>query len=60
MAIIVNVDLDGGGAVKALKVNVDSVGEKTQLSVRPERVSVDSSILHQKIILLVRLKNLFI
>jgi len=38
-----NVDLDGGGEVKALKVNVDSVGEKTQLSVRPERVSVDSS-----------------
>ena len=37
-----NVDLDGGGEVKALKVNVDSVGEKTQLSVRPERVSVDS------------------
>jgi len=38
-----NVALDGGGEVKALKVNVDSVGEKTQLSVRPERVSVDSS-----------------
>jgi len=38
-----NVDLDGGGEVKALKVNVDSVGEKTQLSVRPERVTVDSS-----------------
>ncbi len=38
-----SVDLDGGGAVKALKVNVDSVGEKTQLSVRPERVTVDSS-----------------
>ena len=37
-----HVDLDGGGAVKALKVNVDSVGEKTQLSVRPERVTVDS------------------
>ena len=37
-----NVDLDGGGEVKALKVNVDSVGEKTQLSVRPERVTVDS------------------
>jgi putative spermidine/putrescine transport system ATP-binding protein len=38
-----NVDLDGGGSVRALKINVNSVGEKTQLSVRPERVSVDSS-----------------
>ena len=38
-----NVDLDGGGSVRALKINVDSVGEKTQLSVRPERVAVDSS-----------------
>ena len=36
-----NVDLDGGGSVKALKVNVGNVGEKTQLSVRPERVSVN-------------------
>ena len=26
--------------VKALKVNVGTVGEKTQLSVRPERVSL--------------------
>ena len=33
--------LDGGGSVKALKVNVDSIGDKTQLSVRPERVSVN-------------------
>ncbi|PPR46813.1 MAG: Spermidine/putrescine import ATP-binding protein PotA [Alphaproteobacteria bacterium MarineAlpha5_Bin9] len=32
------VDLDGGGIVKAMKINVNSVGEKTQLSVRPERV----------------------
>ncbi len=38
-----NVDLDDGGSVRALKINVNSVGEKTQLSVRPERVSVDSS-----------------
>ena len=36
------VDLDGGGTVKALKVNIGSVGERTQLSVRPERVSVNS------------------
>ena len=36
-----SVDLDGGGSVKALKINVGSVGEKTQLSVRPERVSVN-------------------
>ena len=35
------VDLDGGGTVKALKVNIGSVGERTQLSVRPERVSVN-------------------
>jgi putative spermidine/putrescine transport system ATP-binding protein len=36
-----DVDLDGGGSVKALKVNVGKVGEKTQLSVRPERVTVN-------------------
>ena len=36
------VDLDGGGIVKALKVNIGSVGERTQLSVRPERVSVNT------------------
>ena len=35
------VDLDGGGIVKALKVNIGSVGDRTQLSVRPERVSVN-------------------
>ena len=35
------VDLDGGGTVKALNVNIGSVGERTQLSVRPERVSVN-------------------
>ena len=35
------VDLDGGGSVRALKVNVDSIGDKTQLSVRPERVTVN-------------------
>ena len=37
-----NVDLDGGGSVKALKVNVGKVGEKAQLSVRPERVTVNT------------------
>jgi len=35
-------DLEGGGSVKALKVNVGAVGDKTQLSVRPERVNVNS------------------
>ena len=37
-----SVDLDGGGSVKALKINVGEIGEKTQLSVRPERVSVNT------------------
>ena len=38
------VELDGGfGMVKALKINVNEVGEKTQLSIRPERVSIDNS-----------------
>ena len=35
-----NVELDGGGKVKALKINVNNEGDRTQLSVRPERVSV--------------------
>jgi len=36
-----SVELDNdAGTVKALKVNVGDVGEKTQLSVRPERVSL--------------------
>ena len=35
------VDLDGGGIVKALIVNIGSVGQRTQLSVRPERVSIN-------------------
>lgn len=38
-----DVDLDGGGQTQALKVNVDNVGDRTQLSVRPERVSVNTS-----------------
>ena len=36
------VDLDGGGKVEALKINVKEVGDKTQLSVRPERVVINS------------------
>jgi len=35
------VDLDGGGSVEALKVNVNAIGDKTQLSVRPERVVIN-------------------
>ena len=35
--------MDGGGSTKALKVNVDSIGQRTQLSVRPERVVVNPS-----------------
>ncbi|MFL2520211.1 MAG: ABC transporter ATP-binding protein [Alphaproteobacteria bacterium] len=38
------VDLDNNqGTVKALKVNVNNIGDKTQLSIRPERVSIDSN-----------------
>ena len=35
-----NVDLNSGGTVKALKIKVNSVGDKTKLSVRPERVTI--------------------
>ncbi len=35
------VEVDGGGEVQALKVNVDAVGERTMLSLRPERVFLD-------------------
>ncbi len=38
-----NVDLDSGGTVKALKINVNSVGDKTKLSVRPERVTLEAN-----------------
>ena len=39
-----DVELDGGGGmVKALKIKVNSVGDKTQLSVRPERVSINKN-----------------
>ena len=38
------VDLnDNKGTVKALKINVNSVGDKTQLSVRPERVVIGNA-----------------
>ncbi|MEM7193806.1 MAG: ABC transporter ATP-binding protein [Pseudomonadota bacterium] len=38
----VTVDIDGGhGEVKALRVNIDGVGSRTTLSLRPERVTVD-------------------
>ena len=35
------VELDVGGEVNALAVNVKNVGEKTQMSLRPERVEVN-------------------
>jgi len=38
-----SVDIDGGGSTTALKINVDKVGQRTQLSVRPERISVNQS-----------------
>ncbi len=38
------VELDGGGTVKALPVNVGGVGSRTQLSVRPERVAIDGDV----------------
>jgi putative spermidine/putrescine transport system ATP-binding protein len=34
------VEVEGGEAVKSLKVNVDTVGQGTTLSLRPERVTV--------------------
>ena len=37
------VELDGGGITKALRINVNNVGERTQLSVRPERVLLKSN-----------------
>jgi len=35
------VEVDGGGTVRALKINVDSVGDRSTLSLRPERVEVN-------------------
>ena len=37
-----DVELEGGGIVKAKKINVGNIGDKTKLSVRPERVSINS------------------
>jgi len=33
--------LDDGAMVEALKVNVNAVGDRSQMSLRPERVEVD-------------------
>ena len=35
------VEVEGGGTVKALRVNVNAVGDKTSMSLRPERVMVN-------------------
>jgi putative spermidine/putrescine transport system ATP-binding protein len=35
------VEVDGGGVLNALKVNVDGVGDRTSVSLRPERVMVN-------------------
>ncbi len=35
------VEVDGGGSVRAMAVNVDGVGTRTALSLRPERVTVN-------------------
>ncbi len=35
------VKVEGGGTVKALRVNVNAVGDKTSMSLRPERVMVN-------------------
>ncbi len=39
---IVSVDVEGGMTSKALAVNCGGVGEKTMLSIRPERVTLNS------------------
>ena len=38
---VATVDLDGGGSVTASAVNVSAVGERTTLSLRPERVEIE-------------------
>ena len=40
---VCSVDLDGGGTVTAAAVNVNSVGDRTTLSLRPERVEIAPS-----------------
>ena len=37
------VELQNGELVKALKINVNQVGDKSQLSVRPERVNINQN-----------------
>ncbi|WP_420859570.1 ABC transporter ATP-binding protein [Marivivens marinus] len=41
------VELDGGGEIDAKPVNVSKVGERTTLSIRPERVEIDKKRLHK-------------
>ena len=38
---IASIDLDGGGSVTAAAVNVGAVGDRTTLSLRPERVEIN-------------------
>jgi putative spermidine/putrescine transport system ATP-binding protein len=38
---VATVELDGGGTVKGLAVNVEGIGSRTTLSLRPERVEID-------------------
>jgi len=37
------VDLDGGGSVTAAAININGVGDRTTLSLRPERVEIEPS-----------------
>lgn len=37
------VETDGGGIIRALKVNINNVGDRTSLSLRPERVILNPS-----------------
>ena len=37
------VEIEGGNLINALKINIGNVGDKTKLSVRPERVSINSN-----------------
>jgi len=39
----VKVEIDGGGVIEANKINVEGVGQRTTLSLRPERVVVSPS-----------------
>ena len=44
-----DVELSNGKEVKALKININSVGDKTELSIRPERVFINQSDKNNKI-----------